>query len=167
MKNEKKDGESDKTEKEQLEKPEQQERPEQQEKQEQQGQQESQEQQEPLRKLEQLEGLDTETGLSYCMNDEEFYIEMLQEYLKSDKLSGLEQFFQKEDWENYATLVHALKSTSLTIGAVSVSEKAKALELEAKAGNIDFIRAHHKETMAEYQELMDGIRKVIESVQTE
>ncbi|MCI5612992.1 MAG: hypothetical protein MR356_01465, partial [Agathobacter sp.] len=64
-------------------------------------------------------------------------------------------------------LAHALKSTSLTIGAVSVSEKAKALELEAKAENIEFIRLHHQETMEEYEELMDGIRKVIEAVKTE
>ena len=120
-----------------------------------------------LEQLEMLEGLDTGTGLSYCMNVESFYIEMLQEYLKSDKLSRMEEYFRKEDWANYITLAHALKSTSLTIGAVSVSEKAKALELEAKAENIEFIRLHHQETMEEYEELMDGIRKVIEAVKTE
>ena len=120
-----------------------------------------------LEQLEMLEGLDTGTGLSYGMNVESFYIEMLQEYLKSDKLSRMEEYFRKEDWANYITLAHALKSTSLTIGAVSVSEKAKALELEAKAENIEFIRLHHQETMEEYEELMDGIRKVIEAVKTE
>lgn len=115
----------------------------------------------PMERLEKLEGLDTKTGLSYCMNVESFYIEMLQEYLKSDKLARLQQYFQEEDWENYATLAHALKSTSLTIGAISVSEKAKALELEAKARNVDFIRFHHQENMREYQQLMDEIREIV------
>ena len=37
---------------------------------------------EPLQRLEQLEGLDVKTGLIYCMNEEDFYIEMLQEFLQ-------------------------------------------------------------------------------------
>ena len=116
----------------------------------------------PMELLDKLEGLDIEMGLSYCMNMEEFYIEMLQEYLRSDKLSRLEQLFMEKDWENYATLVHALKSTSLTIGAASLSEKAKALEMEAKAGNAGFIQSHHRETMEEYQKLMEGIKVIVE-----
>lgn len=116
----------------------------------------------PLALLEELEGMDTKTGLSYCMNMEAFYIEMLQEYISSDKLSKLEQFFKEEDWKNYIVLAHALKSTSLTIGAVLVSEKAKALEQEAKAGNIAYVLAHHKETMEEYRRLMDCIRKILQ-----
>lgn len=114
-----------------------------------------------VQQLKQLEGLDVQIGLSYCMNEEDFYVEMLQEYLKSDKVSKLEQFFAEEDWENYSTLVHALKSTSLTIGAVHLSEEAKALELAAKEGDTDYIRAHHKAVMEEYTQFLLRVGTVL------
>lgn len=115
-----------------------------------------------MQQLEKLEGMDIQTGLSYCMNDEDFYVEMLGEYLKSDKMSKLERFFTDEDWDNYRTLVHALKSTSLTIGAVHLSGEAKALEMAAKDGDADYIRSHHKVALDEYIELMGRIREILE-----
>ena len=116
-----------------------------------------------MQRLESLEGLDVKTGLSYCMNEEDFYVEMLGEYLKSDKVSKLELFFADEDWDNYRTLVHALKSTSLTIGAAHLSEAAKALEMAAKDGDADYIRSHHKAALDEYIELMGRIKEILES----
>ena len=115
-----------------------------------------------MQQFEKLEGMDIQIGLSYCMNDEDFYIEMLGEYLKSDKTSKLEQFFTDEDWDNYRTHVHALKSTSLTIGAVHLSGEAKALEMAAKDGDADYIRSHHKVVLDEYKELMGRIREILE-----
>ena len=117
---------------------------------------------EPLQRLEQLEGLDVKTGLIYCMNEEDFYIEMLQEFLQADKASQLKHFLAEEDWDNYRTTVHALKSTSLTIGAVHLSGEAKALEMAAKEGNMDYIRSHHDGVMDEYKELTDHLKEILE-----
>ena len=117
---------------------------------------------EPLQRLEQLEGLDVKTGLIYCMNEEDFYIEMLQEFLQADKASQLKHFLAEEDWDNYRTTVHALKSTSLTIGAAHLSGEAKALEMAAKEGNMDYIRSHHKVALDEYIELTGRIREILE-----
>ena len=118
---------------------------------------------EPLQRLEQLEGLDVKTGLIYCMNEEDFYIEMLQEFLQADKASQLKHFLAEEDWDNYRTTVHALKSTSLTIGAVHLSGEAKALEMAAKEGNMDYIRSHHDGVMDEYKELTDHLKEILEN----
>ena len=118
---------------------------------------------EPLRRLEQLEGLDVKTGLTYCMNEEDFYIEMLQEFLQADKASQLKHFLAEEDWDNYRTTVHALKSTSLTIGAAHLSGEAKALEMAAKEGNMDYIRSHHDGVMDEYKELTDHLKEILEN----
>ena len=116
-----------------------------------------------MQRLESLEGLDVKTGLLYCMNEEDFYVEMLGEYLKSGKVSKLELLFADEDWDNYRTLVHALKSTSLTIGAAHLSKAAKALEMAAKDGDADYIRSHHKAALDEYIELMGRIKEILES----
>ena len=118
---------------------------------------------EPLQRLEQLEGLDVKTGLTYCMNEEDFYIEMLQEFLQADKASQLKHFLAEEDWDNYRTTVHALKSTSLTIGAAHLSGEAKALETAAKEGNMDYIRSHHDGVMDEYKELTDHLKEILEN----
>ena len=116
----------------------------------------------PMQQLEKLEGLDVQTGLVYCMNEEEFYVEMLKEYMKSeDKASKIEKFFVEEDWNNYKTIVHALKSTSLTIGAVHLSEEAKALEMAAKEGDMDYIRSHHKDVLEEYIGLTNRIKEIL------
>ena len=74
----------------------------------------------------------------------------------------LEQVFSDEDWGNYRTLVHALKSTSLTIGAVHLSGQAKELETAAKNGDADYIRSHHKAVLEEYIELIGGIREILD-----
>ena len=118
---------------------------------------------EPLQRLEQLEGLDVKTGLIYCMNEEDFYIEMLQEFLQADKASQLKHFLAEEDWDNYRTTVHALKSASLTIGAAHLSGEAKALEMAAKEGNMDYIRSHHDGVMDEYKELTDHLKEILEN----
>ena len=118
---------------------------------------------EPLQRLEQLEGLDVKTGLTYCMNEEDFYIEMLQEFLQADKASQLKHFLAEEDWDNYRTTVHALKSTSLTIGAAHLSGEAKALEMAAKEGNMDYIWSHHDGVMDEYKELTDHLKEILEN----
>ena len=118
---------------------------------------------EPLQRLEQLEGLDVKTGLTYCMNEEDFYIEVLQEFLQADKASQLKHFLAEEDWDNYRITVHALKSISLTIGAAHLSGEAKALEMAAKEGNMDYIRSHHDGVMDEYKELTDHLKEILEN----
>lgn len=107
--------------------------------------------------LEQLDFLDTETGLTYCAGEESFYREMLVSYLESDKREDLAKAFGEENAENYRILVHALKSTSLTIGAVELSEQAKALEIAAKNNDWEYIRNNHEETLEVYNILRERI----------
>ena len=110
--------------------------------------------------LQRLEGLlDTTVGLGYCCDNEEFYREMLTSYTENRKQDAIDKCYLDEDWENYRILVHALKSTSLSIGAVGLSEAAKALETAAKEGNIAFIKENHAAMMKDYQSLLDGLNE--------
>ena len=101
--------------------------------------------------------LDTATGLGYCMNDKGFYREMLVEYVKNDRLADLESSFAKGDFENYRINMHSLKSTSLTIGAVALSETAKTIEIACKEGNVDFVRSQHEKCMADYKMVLEKL----------
>lgn len=107
--------------------------------------------------LEKLSFLDTKTGMAYCMDDEEFYREMLQTFLKNEKLEDIEAFYELKDWNNYRILVHALKSASLSIGAVQLSDGAKQLEIAAKEENSYYIDSHHSDVMKEYRSVLEGI----------
>ena len=114
---------------------------------------------EPLQKQSTLpDYLDTATGLAYCMNDQNFYREMLVEYVNGDKTAELVEYFDKEDFEYYRITVHAVKSTSLTIGATKVSEDAKALEMACKENNLDFVKQNHEAFLQEYKALIRVIQ---------
>ena len=102
--------------------------------------------------------LDEATGLAYCMNDQKFYKEMLGEYVCADKTEELMEAFSKEDFEYYRITVHAVKSTSLTIGAIKVSEDAKALEMACKEGDFDFVKKNHEAFIQKYTALIRLLR---------
>lgn len=95
--------------------------------------------------------LDVLLGLEYSMGDKAFYLEMLQMYVQQNKQPDLERFLAEEDWENYRITVHALKSTSLNIGLVRLSEEARQLEYAAQRKDYEYIRIFHEETMQFYK----------------
>ena len=117
--------------------------------------------------LERLSFLDTETGMGYCCNSEEFYKEMLTVYLNTEKRDAICEFYDKGDWENYRIEVHALKSTSLSIGAIQLSEQAKQLEMAAKEGDIAYIEENHEDAMEEYKEILSQLDNVINEKEEE
>lgn len=115
-----------------------------------------------MQQLEEVKGLEVQIGISYCMKDEEFYIEMLKEYIRIDRAPKLRQLFDEEDWENYRTLVHGIKSTSLNIGAVHLSREAEAMEFAAQEKSLDYVNAHHMDIINEYTELTDSLKEIFD-----
>ena len=78
---------------------------------------------------------DRDMGLKYCGDEARFYGEILQMFaaMYPQKSSQIQTFYREKNWKEYAISVHALKSSSLTLGAQELSDSAKALELAAKA----------------------------------
>ena len=70
--------------------------------------------------------------------------------MKAEKAQAIEDYFAKKDWENYAIAVHALKSTSLSIGAKKLSEAALLLEKAGKEGQETYILDNHGKLMRLY-----------------
>ena len=105
--------------------------------------------------------LNTKMGMVYCMDDEDFYLEIIDTYIREDKREELEQAYAEESWKNYQVQAHSLKSTSLTIGAEELSEHAKALEHAVKNADYSYVREHHAEVMAEYGVLLEKLKGCI------
>lgn len=101
--------------------------------------------------------LNVDLGLMYCMNDEDFYQEMIKEYASGDKSTILKECLASGNYSDFRTYVHAVKSTSLNIGAEQLSEKAKGLENAAKELDIQYIHSNFDEFLLEYESLIKKI----------
>ena len=112
--------------------------------------------------------IDTQTGLTYCAGSEEMYLEILKTYLSQrDKyMFGMREYYEKKDWDNYAILVHALKSTSLSIGAKELSEEAKQMEMAAKAMDVAVVDSGFEELCLHYDSVLNEIQTMIDPTQT-
>ncbi len=104
-------------------------------------------------------GINAQLGLDYCCGDENFYLEMLRMFHgQSDaKKKEISSLYEAENWPDYAVKVHALKSTSLTIGAEELSEFAKALERAGKKEDIAYIRENHMRLLEMYDDVCRSI----------
>ncbi len=100
-------------------------------------------------------GLNVDAGLGYACGEEDFYLELLTDYLNctSDKCAELTSYIENNDLKNYEVLVHSIKSASKTIGADDLSEQAKELEAAAKNNDMDFVKAHHGSLVNSFKEL--------------
>lgn len=99
--------------------------------------------------------LDVSKGVMYCGNQKN-YIEILKSHRDGgqENMDQLQGLFEAEDWKNYIIVVHGIKSSMMSIGAVHLSEMAKALELAGKGENFDYIRAEHEAMMEEYRRVV-------------
>ena len=104
-------------------------------------------------------GINVGLGLDYCSGEEGFYLEMLQMFCnqEEEKRKEIESYYEEGNWTDYAIKVHALKSTSLTIGAEELSSQAKALEQAGKEENVEYIRENHPRLLQTYREVCQSI----------
>ncbi len=116
-----------------------------------------------------MQGINVQQGIVYCGGLLEDYIDVVSAYYKTGlhKIQEIEDSYQKKDWKNYTILVHAVKSTSLGIGAEELSEMAKALEAAGQSSDEAYIKEHHEAMMQEYHKIMDVIKENIITEKTE
>lgn len=107
--------------------------------------------------------IDSKVGLNYCANDEEMYIDVLNTYYEQGNayINGLLSDWENKDWKSYSVKAHALKSSSLTIGAREFSELAKKHEFAGKEDNEEFISAGCEAFIAFYREVLDEIKAML------
>ena len=113
------------------------------------------------------EEIDLPTAMKYCGGMEAMQLKFLQVYVSRYQAvhDQLEKDLAENNIPDYTTHVHALKSTSLSIGGVKLSEAAKALEMaghaiqdgpeEEKEAFLDYIKENHGPTMEMYAKLIE------------
>lgn len=108
-----------------------------------------------------LDFLNVEEGLSSCMDDKDFYLDVLRAFVEDNVLDDLRKLYLNSEWANYRVKAHGLKSSSAYIGADELNAKAKRMEEAAKIEDVDFINLNHHRFIALYEDLL---RKLIDIV---
>lgn len=110
-----------------------------------------------------IEGIDSRVALENSGSEESFK-SVLKIFLDSidNKAGEITGFYNAEDYENYTIKVHALKSSARLIGAMELSQKAEALEMAGKEGNIEYIRKHNDEAIDELLSYKDSLSALFE-----
>ncbi len=111
--------------------------------------------------LERLDFLDVKAGVGYCGYSEDLYGEIVNTYVNNPCYEQLQNLYETKNWEEYRIQVHALKSTSKTIGAQMLSDQALHLETAAKQNDVDYIERRHDKMMKAYKELLEKIKEVL------
>ncbi|MBQ9504655.1 MAG: hypothetical protein IJU93_06560, partial [Lachnospiraceae bacterium] len=112
--------------------------------------------------------IDYKEGIETC-GDENTYKAVVEAYLEiQDENAGkLESFWRSDDWQNYMILVHALKSSSFTIGAKNFAGFSMNVESMAKdylAGNniernLGYLRGSYNSYAAAYAAVCNALRE--------
>ena len=107
--------------------------------------------------------IDRELGISYCMESEELYLEVLAEFCSQMEiyLPQFEEFFKNENWADYAITAHAVKSNSRTIGATAFADLSFKHECAGKTGDISFIHNGYEKYISLLKELAANVKKMI------
>lgn len=111
--------------------------------------------------LDRLE-LDIETGMMYCADSEDVYLDVLDEYRNDDKRAELKEFFDAANWERYRISTHSVKSSSLTIGATDLYEIARQIEEPLKDMDFEPALRLHDDLMKAYSEVLDMLNRELD-----
>lgn len=106
---------------------------------------------------------DPDKGISYTGGDREAYCEILSLYVKKseEKREYIAELLRQKDWKNYIIEVHALKSTSLSVGAIRLSELAKELEAAGRVESYGIIEKKNDELLQMYGEVVGNAKKFL------
>ncbi|MCR5742124.1 MAG: response regulator [Lachnospiraceae bacterium] len=116
-----------------------------------------------MTKLDRLgELLDTQSGLSYCADDEQFYYSMIDMYTEQfeEKRDGLLKAYDEKEFYDYIAISHSIKSMSKTVGATALYEEALAHEKAGKEHDTAFMDENLDGFLRRYEELIIKLRTI-------
>ena len=104
-------------------------------------------------------GIDLKTGFDYT-GGQDRYVSALQRYYKSSESNKekIRDFLNREDTDNLEILFHAIKSNSLMVGALSLSDRFALLETSSRDGDLAAVNSNIEETLNEYEKILEVLK---------
>ena len=118
--------------------------------------------QSPDNTVDDIRGIDMQLGIKNS-GSEEIYktaVRVFYDSIDSDA-ETIKGLLETENWNDYTVRVHALKSTSLLIGAKELSDEARELEMAGKNEDIDYIRKNTPKVLAHLMSIKESLKKVL------
>ncbi|MBQ9441924.1 MAG: response regulator [Selenomonadaceae bacterium] len=114
--------------------------------------------------LNSVEGLNAQDGIKHC-GSVDAYLDALTVFAQSVTSGAKEiaDFYKNEDWKNYTTKVHALKSSARVIGANELSSRALRLEDAGNSGYINEIKESTDYLLELYISFADKLAPLIKT----
>lgn len=110
-----------------------------------------------------IEGIDTEAAARYYTGGEAGFADLLElYYMDGQRKAALLRQLSDTDIARYCVEVHGLKSASANIGAMEVSEMARAQENAANQGDREFIAREFPALLEAYETLLTNIELFLE-----
>ena len=103
---------------------------------------------------------DLESALEYCSGVEEFYIELLKDFVTDERKSQLIRSYEEKDWASYETKIHAIKGTMRTFGFPALGDEAEGLQNAAAQKDEAYLAAHHPTAVAMYENILECVKKL-------
>ena len=122
-----------------------------------------------LNMLRQIENVDYDKAMTLCGKSEDILLSVIEVYVKSYSQikEGIDSTYANEDLKNYAIEVHGVKSSSRSIGNDVLGEMAYRLEIEAKDGNIAYVKENHSEFVMKYEQFVGKLKEIVDKLKTE
>lgn len=100
-----------------------------------------------------------DTGVEICGGSREIYLQILALMFsyEGEKGQKLIEDYKQQNWKSFGNEVHALKSSAAGIGAMALSEAARAMEDAVDESDFEFIEKHQE---AFFQLLQDTIKEI-------
>ena len=108
-------------------------------------------------------GVDVKKSLE-LFGDMETYNETLETFLEEneERVPNIKKYLDEQNMEDYAILVHAIKSDSKYLGFMSLFDIAYEHEMASKANNIDEVKNKFAELMEEIDKYTELSKKYLE-----
>ena len=100
-----------------------------------------------------LPELDYAAALKTCMEDEEFYLELFEDFTKLPIREELRKYFEEADYKNYCIRIHGFKNNSYSIGARELGDLAYAMEQLTRETIPEEIEDMQKALLEEYDRI--------------
>lgn len=107
-------------------------------------------------------GVNLESALEF-LGDLSFYDETLEAFLEENetRLPNIEKYRKELNMEDYAILVHALKSDSKYLGFKDLADIAYIHELASKANNVDEVNEKYDKLISEVEKITELAKKYL------
>jgi HPt (histidine-containing phosphotransfer) domain-containing protein len=107
-------------------------------------------------------GVDLNKALE-LLGDLSFYDETLEAFLQENetRLPNILKYKEEQNMEDYAILVHALKSDAKYLGFMSLADIAYEHELASKANNVDEVNSKYDKLIKEVNKYTDLAHKYL------